>query len=206
MEANGDRTATAAGSLAVDSAVLGEIIGGIVLTMIVALVAIVLALTAVFKYMHGSATLGAVVSVPILLVVGLVIGGMYILDIPLTLLTALLMSLVIGLGIDYNIHVGDRFADELREGATTIEALNAAVTGTGGALLGSTLTSAGAMATLTLVPQPQLQSFGSIVVIALLTSFLVSVLVLPSVLLLWNRYSGSEVGTSERTEKAVAQD
>jgi predicted RND superfamily exporter protein len=206
MAANGDRTATAAGSLAVDSAVLGEIIGGIVLTMIVALVAIVLALTAVFKYMHGSATLGAVVSVPILLVVGLVIGGMYILDIPLTLLTALLMSLVIGLGIDYNIHVGDRFADELREGATTIEALNAAVTGTGGALLGSTLTSAGAMATLTLVPQPQLQSFGSIVVIALLTSFLVSVLVLPSVLLLWNRYSGSEVGTSERTEKAVAQD
>jgi predicted RND superfamily exporter protein len=206
MEANGDRTATAAGSLAVNSAVLGEIIGGIVLTMIVALIAIIVALTAVFKYMHGSATLGAAVSVPIVLVVGLVIGGMYLLDIPLTLLTALLMSLVIGMGVDYNIHVGDRFADELREGATTLEALEAAVTGTGGALLGSTLTSAGALATLTLVPQPQLQSFGSIVVIALLTSFVVSVLVLPSALLLWDRYSGSGVRTPEPADDAIAQD
>jgi predicted RND superfamily exporter protein len=205
MEGDGQRTATAAGSLAVNDAVLDEIIGGIVLTMVIALLAIAVALIAVFWSMHGSVTLGAVVAVPITLVVGLVIGGMFLLGIPLTLLTALLMSLVIGLGVDYNIHIGDRFADELDAGKSPLEALNAAVTGTGGALLGSTLTSAGAFATIALVPHPQLQSFGSIVVIALVTSFIVSLLVLPSLLLLWSRYTDGAVSVAPDSD-ATPQD
>jgi len=177
MADGGERTATAAGSLAVDDAILSEIVDGILYTMLIALAVIGVTLTGVFRFMHGSATLGAVVSLPIVLVVGLVVGGMSLLGIPLTLLTALLMSLVIGLGVDYNIHVGDRFADELQAGESPTAALRAAVTGTGGALLGSTLTSAGAFATTLLVPHPQLQSFGGLVVVALVTSFLVSLLV-----------------------------
>ncbi|MXR52949.1 MMPL family transporter [Halovenus sp. WSH3] len=200
MEGEGERTATVAGSLAVNDAVLDSIIGGIVLTMLIALLAIAVTLVAVFWSMHGSASLGAVVAVPITLVVGLVVVGMFVLDIPLTLLTALLMSLVIGLGVDYNIHVGDRFADELDAGAEPIEALRAAVTGTGGALLGSTLTSAGAFATIGLVPQPQLQSFAAIVVIALVTSFLVSLIVLPSLLLLWSRYTDGVLSVAPDAE------
>ncbi|MEF8825564.1 MAG: MMPL family transporter [Halapricum sp.] len=196
MEGDGSRSATIAGNFGVNDAALGVIIGGILQTMTIALLAIGLTLAVVFKVMHGSATLGLVVAVPIALVLGLVIGGMYLLAIPLTLLTALLMSLVIGLGVDYNIHIGDRFADELREGKTVFEALDAAVTGTGGVLLGSTLTSSGAFATIALVPHPQMQSFGAIVVIALLISFLVSVLVLPSLLVLWDRYSPETVTTA----------
>lgn len=206
MEGDGQRTATAAGTLTVNQAILDQIVEGIVLTMVIALVAIVLTMTVVFRAMHGSATLGAVVAGPIILVVGLVIGGMYLLGIPLTLLTALLMSLVIGLGVDYNIHVGDRFADELREGKDAVEALRASVTGTGGALLGSTLTSAGAFATIALVPHPQLQSFAGIVVIALVTAFLVSLLVLPSALLLWSRYSSVSLTSPTVSEDPAPQD
>jgi len=199
MEAGSQRTATVAGSFAVNEAILGEIIGGILSTMVLALAAITLTLTGVFKYMHGSATLGLVVAIPIALVLGLVIGGMKVLSIPLTLLTALLMSLVIGLGIDYNIHVGDRYADERRNDASTYDALDAAVTGTGGALLGSTLTSIGALATIMLVPHPQLQSFGAIVVVAMITAFVVSILVLPSLLILWDRYVPASVTTIRNT-------
>ncbi|MCU4717473.1 efflux RND transporter permease subunit [Halapricum hydrolyticum] len=205
MEGDSDRTATAVGSVAVNVAVLDAIVGGILQTMTIALAAIALVMAVAFRAMHGSATLGLIVAVPIALVLGLVIGGMYLLSIPLTLLTALLMSLVIGLGIDYNIHIGDRFADERREGKTTVEALEAAVTGTGGALLGSTLTSAGAFATIALVPDPQLQSFSLIVVVALLTAFLVSLLVLPSLLVLWERYSPEAV-TTEATAESLPQD
>jgi len=204
MERNG-LTATVVGSLAVSESVLQELIGGILQTMVVALTAIVLVLALVFRLMHGSATLGAVVAVPIALVVGLVIGAMYLLDIPLNLLTALLMSLVIGLGVDYNIHIGDRFADELREGKPTFEALDDAVAGTGGALLGSTLTSVGAFSAMLLVPLAQFRGFATIVVVALLIAFLVSVLVLPSALVLWKRYlPGSEAATPP--DSAVAQD
>jgi predicted RND superfamily exporter protein len=206
MEGDGQRTATAAGSIAVNYAILNETIGGILLTMVIALLTIAVALTAVFRYMHGSATLGAVVALPIVLVVGLVIGGMYLLEIPLTLLTALLMSLVIGLGIDYNIHVGDRFADELNAGRTPVESLRRAVTGTGGALLGSTLTSVGAFATIALVPHPQMQSFGGLVVIALVTSFAVSMLVLPSLLLLWSRHAVGSVGVGKPDKDPLPQD
>jgi predicted RND superfamily exporter protein len=206
MEGDSQRTATAAGSLAVNDAVLDEVTGGIVLTMVIALLAIVVALVAVFRYMHGSATLGAVTAIPITLVVGLVIGGMYLFGIPLTLLTALLMSLVVGLGIDYNIHVGDRFADELAAGKTPLESLRAAVTGTGGALLGSTLTSVGAFGTMVLVPHPQMQSFGSIVVVALLTAFLVSLFVLPSILLLWSRHATEQSTTAQVSADPAPQD
>jgi predicted RND superfamily exporter protein len=206
MEGGDTRTATVAGSLAVNEAILGELVGGIILTMAIALLAILVTLAIIFRVMHGSASLGAVIAVPIALVIGMVIGGMYLLEIPLTLLTALLMSLVVGLGVDYNIHIGDRFADEIRDGKTTFEALDAAVTGTGGALLGSTLTTAGAFATITLVPQALLQSFGTITVIALLTSFLTSVLVLPSLLVLWSRYVPGTVTTTPEPENAIPQD
>jgi len=113
---------------------------------------------------------------------------MYLLDIPLTLFTSLLMSLVIGLGIDYNIHVSDRFAHELSRGEDTYRALREAVTGTGGALFGSTLTSTGAFSALLLAPSPQLRSFGALVVLALSLSFVVSIFVLPSLLSVWTRY------------------
>ncbi len=206
MEGDGDRSATLAGTLAINETVLDHIVGGILLTMAIALTAVIATLAIVFRAMHGSATLGTVVGIPIVLVVGLVIGGMYVFSIPLTLLTALLMSLVIGLGIDYNIHIGDRFADELAEGNSAVRSLRAAVTGTGGALLGSTLTSAGAFATIALVPHPQLQSFGGIVVIALVMSFVVSVIVLPSLLLLWSRHTSADLSASVSSETTSTAD
>jgi len=206
MADGGERSATVAGTFAVSQAVLDELQAGILLTMLIALSAVVAALAVVFRLMHGTASLGAVVAVPIVLVVGFVIGGMYLLSIPLNLLTALLMSLVIGLGIDYNIHLGDRFADERRAGKGTYEALTEAVTGTGGALLGSTLTSVCAFATLLLVPNSGIRSFGAIVVIALVTAFLVSVVVLPSLLALWSRVTPSGVSTAAGSRPAVRDD
>jgi len=184
------RPATVAGQFAVRGSILDAVQSGIVATMAVAIAAVVVTLAAVFFLLYGTASLGVVISLPIVAVVGLVVGGMSLLGIPLNLLTALLMSLAIGLGVDYTIHVGDRFADELRAGRGVDAALRAAVTGTGGALLGSTLTTIGAFSTLLLVPDPGLQSFGAIVVLALATAFAVSVLVLPSALLLWHRYAG----------------
>ncbi len=193
MTDGGEHATTLAGSFAVSQSILDTLQSGILLTMFIALSAVVVVMAIIFRLMHGTATLGAVVAIPITLVVGLVVGGMYVLEIPLNLLTALLMSLVIGLGIDYNIHLGDRFADERREGADTYEALERAVTGTGGALLGSTLTSVCAFATLLLVPSPGMQSFGSIVVVALSTAFVASVFVLPSIIALWSRATDAGV-------------
>jgi predicted RND superfamily exporter protein len=192
-----DLTATAVSRAAVLQSQLDTVTGGIVRVLLLALGAVAVGLVAIFRRVHGSATLGAVTVVPILMVVGLVVGGMYALDVPLTLVTALLMSLVVGLGIDYAIHVSDRFAQERARGRATTAALEAAVTGTGGALLGSTLTSAGAFAALLLHPHPQLQSFGQLVVLTLVAAFAVSVVVLPSLLVLWTRHVAGDVADAD---------
>ncbi|MDH5020472.1 efflux RND transporter permease subunit [Halobacterium rubrum] len=168
------------------SVVVGDILSANILeTMLLALAGVTVLLTAVYRLLVGSATLGLVTSIPIGMVTALVVAGMWVLNVPLTVNTALLLSLIIGLGIDYNIHVSDRFAEEYAAGLSVDEALVEATTGTGGALLGSTLTSVGAFLALLLTPIPLLQDFGVLVTLALTSSLVVSVYLLPSLLALW---------------------
>ncbi|MFB6270772.1 MAG: MMPL family transporter, partial [Halobacterium sp.] len=179
-------TATGVGRGTLLTTELTAIADGVLNTLLVALAAVSLLLVLVYRFAEGSAILGAVTAFPVSLVTAFVVGGMYVLDVPLTLLTALLLSLVVGLGIDYSVHVSDRFAHERREGLEVVPALREALTGTGGALLGSTLTTTGAFSTLLLLPHPQFQSFGLLVVLALAVSFVVSVFVLPSFLYVYS--------------------
>ncbi|WP_436923507.1 efflux RND transporter permease subunit [Halosimplex amylolyticum] len=203
-----DVSAIAVGAGTLNEAELSQTADSILTTLVIALAAVGLLLTVIYRLATGSASLGAVTVVPITLVLALVVGGMYLLDVPLTLLTALLLSLVIGLGIDYNIHVSDRFAQELERGKTVTGALRTAVTGTGGALLGSTLTSVGAFSALLLHPHPQIQSFGTLVVLALSLSFVVAVFVLPSLLLTWANHGSVDAVRRESAARdaPMAQD
>ncbi|WP_134672185.1 efflux RND transporter permease subunit [Halorussus marinus] len=191
VEAGEALTATPVGQATFANAELGQMADGIVRTMLLALGVIGIMLAISYRLTEGSATLGALTVVPIGLVIGLVLGGMYLSGTPVTFVTALLMSLIVGLGVDYNIHVSDRFAQELDRGHAPVAALRNAVTGTGGALLGSTLTSGGAFGTLLLHVSPQIRAFGMLVVLGLSLSFVVSVFVFPSMLLIWARRVGA---------------
>lgn len=202
-----DVEATAVGVGTINSAEAAQTADSILTTLAIALAAVAVLLTAVYRLVVGSASLGALTALPIALVTALVVGGLWVLSIPLTLVTALLLSLVVGIGIDYNIHVSDRFAQEVEKGKTLHEALAVSVTGTGGALLGSTLTSAGAFSALLLHPHPQLRSFGAIVVLAVVLSFAVSVFVLPSLITAWARYlPAAWTERDDRPFGAVSQD
>ncbi len=171
----------------VSNAGLGEIADSILWTMLLAFGGVAVVLAGTYWVERRQLLLGVVTVIPIVLVVGLVFAGMYLFDVALTFITAFLVSITIGLGIDYNIHISDRFAQELDRGREPVAALETTVQGTGGALFGSVLTSSAAFATLLLHPSVVFQSFGLIVVLALVLSFVVSVLVLPSFLLLWAR-------------------
>ena len=207
IEADSDLTATAVGRGTIVEAESIQTAKSILETLLIALVAVFVMLMIVYRVAEGSASLGAVTVLPIVLVTALLVGSMFLLDIPLTFVTALLVSLVVGLGIDYSIHISDRFAQELDDGADPHAALERAVTGTGGALLGSTLTSAGAFTAILLHPNPQIRSFGTLVVLALTLSFLVSVYVLPSILLLWHRHvRDASAAIESRLPDAVTSD
>ncbi|MEF8853332.1 MAG: MMPL family transporter [Haloarculaceae archaeon] len=98
-------------------------------------------------------------------------------------------------------------SQELERGRTVQGALLEATTGTGGALLGSTLTSAGAFSALLLHPHPQIQSFGTLVVLGMVTSFVVAVFVLPSLITVWARFRHTApTGSSRATATPLSQD
>ncbi|MFB6194229.1 MAG: RND family transporter [Halobaculum sp.] len=183
-----DTVVTAVGSGSVSVTVVDVISDALVRTLAVGLAGVALLLVLVYRIAVGSASLGLVTAVPVALVTAVVIGGMWLLNVPLTANTALLLSLVIGLGIDYNIHVSDRFAQELERGRSLEDALTEATTGTGGALLGSTLTTVAAFSALLIAPIAFFQNFGTLVAVALGASFVIAVFVLPSFLTLWHRY------------------
>jgi predicted RND superfamily exporter protein len=188
MEANSDLRVVPVDFATVSNAGLGAIADSILWTMLLAFGGVAVVLAGMYWLERRQLLLGVVTVVPIVLVVGLVFAGMYVFGVALTFITAFLVSITIGLGIDYNIHISDRFAQELDRGQRPVEALRTTVQGTGGALLGSVLTSSAAFATLLLHPSVVFRSFGLIVVLALVLSFVVSVLVLPSFLLLWARW------------------
>ncbi len=199
VENAGGVTATATGQDVIVQVQIDILTENVLRTLAIALVVIFLLVSGLYRLKEGSASLGALTVVPIGMVVAWVFGAMWLLDVPLTLFTALLMSLAIGLGTDYTIHISERFAQELEAAATPFAALETAVAGTGGALLGSTVTTVAAFATLALSTFPDLRQLGMLVGIALLSSFVMAVFVLPSLLTLWVRYTGWEP-SSDATE------
>jgi predicted RND superfamily exporter protein len=91
----------------------------------------------------------------------------------------MITGLTIGLGVDYSLHISERFNQELTETETVAAVLHETVTGTGGALLSSAATTASGFAVLLVAILPFLQSFGLITALTIGFAFLASVFVLP---------------------------
>ena len=79
--------------------------------------------------------------IPIGLVVAWLYALMYLLGFSLNFVTATIGAISIGVGIDYSIHMTERFREELRRATTKMQALQQAVNGTGVALMASAVSS-----------------------------------------------------------------
>ncbi|WP_436923022.1 efflux RND transporter permease subunit [Halosimplex amylolyticum] len=184
----GGLTATATGAPVVTDDLDSRLATTIVESMAVTLVALLCLLAVVFRAFEGSASLGAVTLAPVAVTVAWLIGTMAALDLSLNLITALVGSISLGLGVDYAIHVTERFADELAASDDPGVALERTVTGTGGALLSSAITTAAGFGVLGFSLLPALRQFGLVLALGISYAFLASVVVLPSLLALWTRY------------------
>ncbi|MEX1336427.1 MAG: MMPL family transporter [Candidatus Limnocylindrales bacterium] len=103
--------------------------------------------------------------------------------------TATLAAVVIGVGVDYTIHVTHRFQEFLREGVGIDQAVTRTLQTTGSALLASALTTSLGFAILTQSSLIPFQQLGWLTLVAIVGSALVAVLVLPSMLVLYARRS-----------------
>ncbi|WP_129116786.1 efflux RND transporter permease subunit [Halegenticoccus tardaugens] len=188
----GDAVAT--GDIVVFQAVSDLILESAVLSLAVALCGTVAFLVFIYWVLEGHPSLGIVNTVPIAVAVAFVAGSMRLLGISFNAFTATILALTIGLGIDYSVHVVHRFVDE-RRGYGLFDALDRTVRGTGGALTGSMLTTAFGIGVLTLAVLDVLGQFGILTALSIVYSFLASLLVLPSTLVLWDRFANDDPET-----------
>jgi len=125
----------------------------------------------------------AIVPIIPITVVILVNGGMmYLLGYSRTLVTASLNSLTIGLGIDFSIHVMERYLEERRKGFSPEKAVEITITNIGKPILTSGLTMAGGFAAMLASPFPIMSDFGVVSLMAIIFSLIAALTVVPSFL------------------------
>ncbi len=98
------------------------------------------------------------------------------------LLATAFATVVLGLGIDFAVHVYDRYAMERQAGRTLEEAVNRSVINTGSAVLAGCLTTLAAFLVLTMTQSPILHQIGWLVSLGLLCCLVTILIALPACL------------------------
>ena len=151
--------------------------------------------------------LGVITILPVVLIVLWVFGIMAARGISFNPVTAMIANLAIGIGVPYTIHITHRYEEDRQRYDNPEEAIRSTTTHTGGALAGSAFTTAagfGILMTSTLKPFQQL---GEVTFWAIVFALVASVLVLPSMLVVWDRWHrrrGDDVVDQSAYEKAHA--
>lgn len=178
--------ATATGNVVVLQAVSDVIGESAFNSLVLAILGSAVFLLVAYWILEGRPGLGVANLVPILATIAALAATMRYLDIPFNVLTGTTLSIGIGLGIDYSAHLVHRFSEEYRDSATLFEALTVTVSGTGGALAGSMITTTTGTGVLVLAITPILGQFGLLIALSVLYSFLASIIILPSTLVMWD--------------------
>ena len=165
------------------SLVLESVIETLILTLVGAAGFLIMS----YWVIEGRPSLGVVNLVPIFVTVVAVIASMRALGIAFNAINGTILAIAVGIGIDYAVHVVHRFADEYHE-RPLYPALTRTVVGTGGALTGSMLTTVFGIGVLVLALNPALGVFGVLISLSVLYAYLSSVLLLPSIIVIWERF------------------
>lgn len=150
--------------------------------------------------------LGAITTLPVVLVVISTFAIMWLTGIPFGPITATVAALAVGIGIPYMIHITHRYEEDRIRNDSENEAIESTLTHTGGALGGSAMTTIfgfGILVTSTTIPFRQ---FGFVTAYTILLSLLAAILVLPSMLVIWDRWHrrrGEASVEAERVEAAL---
>ncbi|EMA60234.1 efflux RND transporter permease subunit [Halorubrum lipolyticum] len=179
----GDATAT--GQIVVFQAVSETIFDSAIVSLSAALGLSALLLIVLFRLFLGSPALGLVTLLPVAVTVAALTATMRLAGIPFNALTATILSITIGLGVDYTVHVAHRFHDEYVALGDADAAIETTLRGTGGALTGTMATTALGTGVLVLAITPILGQFGLLTAASISLAYLASLVVLPPALVAW---------------------
>jgi predicted RND superfamily exporter protein len=122
--------------------------------------------------------------VPIGLVVVWLYAIMEVAGFALNFVSATIGAVSIGVGIDYSIHMTERFREEITRTTIPLEAVRRASAGTGVALLGSAGSSVVGFTIMGFAPMPMFSTYGILTALMIFLALSAALVVLPSLLLL----------------------
>ncbi len=135
----------------------------------------------------GSVVRALIPMAPIIVVIAISGALMWILGIPQTTLSISTNSIILGLGVDYSIHIMHRYKEEREKGAEPRDAIQTTISRIGKAIVTSGLTTAGGFAAMMLSPFPLMVWFGIIAFSSILMILLLTLTLLPALLILLDR-------------------
>jgi len=158
-------------------------------TMICIILAAIVLLIVFKNFMLSLLTL-----IPVLLSISWILGTMYFIGLDLNIMTVMITSITIGLGVTYAIHAVQRFRLIADTTGDIDKAVSSTVSHTGGALLASAATTVAGFGILMLAPITPQQQFGLISSITIIYSLLTTILILPPMLKVWAEWRKKHKG------------
>jgi len=177
------------GSVIIFDKAISLVFQSVIVSLVLTLIGAALFLVAAYWVIEGSPSLGIVNMIPIVVTVVALVASMRVVGLKFNAINGTILAIAVGIGIDYSVHVVHRFADEYHN-TELYPALRKTVVGTGGALTGSMLTTVFGIGVLVLALNPALGAFGALISLSVLYAYLASLVVLPSVIVVWARLRG----------------
>ncbi|MBC7094084.1 hydrophobe/amphiphile efflux-3 (HAE3) family transporter [Thermococcus sp.] len=139
---------------------------------------------ALLVYFYKSVVRAMLPLIPLVFGVVMTLGFMGLLGIPIDMVTTVVGAMIVGMGIDYGVHVTNRYYEERKKGMAIEEAAEEAIAETGKALLGAALTTIAGFSALSLSILPSLQRLSGVLIMGLSLAVINAVVITPSLVIL----------------------
>jgi uncharacterized protein len=139
--------------------------------------------------------------VPVILIIGISSGVMYITGIKFTPITATLGALILGMGTEMTVMLMERYVEERHDGLAKIDAMVVSVTMIGKAIVASGLTTVGGFAVLLFSSFLILKDFGFMTVINVSLALASTFIILPPLIVLVDCFIVKKSRTEKRADK-----
>ncbi len=182
-----DRVIVTGGPI-VSQSVFESINEGQIQTLAITFILALLILAGLYIYLGKGPLLGAITLLPLVFVITWTFGAMYFFGIPLNPVTVTIAAIIVGIGIDFSIHLTQRFNEDTENIPHPECALCVSASHTGSALFGSAATTIGGFGILSFAVIPPLAQFGQVSALSIFFAFVVAVFVSPTFLLVWYKF------------------
>ena len=190
MENYGDADVIVTGAYSSMYTIMNSMTESQIISTTISIILAALVLIIVFRNL----ILGLITIIPVAICMIWIVGTIYFIGYSFNIMTIMVTSLTIGIGIDYAIHTTQRFRLIADRSGNVEKAVSETIGHTGSALFIAAVTTTAGFSMLILAPIPPEQQFGIITSMTIIYSYITSILILPPILMKWGKWRKKRKG------------